>query len=56
MKIRMLESFGNADYTFAAGEEVDVEKGEAKQLVEAGFAVPVGKAPAKRAEKRSKSA
>jgi hypothetical protein len=52
MKIRLLESFGNATHTFAPGEEVDVDKAEAKQLIEAGIAEPVGSTPAKRASTR----
>lgn len=54
MKIRLLEAFGNADASYAPGQEADVDKDEAKQLIEAGLAEPVGSTPAKRASTRKK--
>jgi hypothetical protein len=52
MKVRMLTGFGTADRSYRAGEEVDLDKDEAKSLLEAGFAEPIGKAPAKKASTR----
>ena len=51
----MLTSLGTADKTYSAGEELDVDKDEAKSLLDAGFAEPVGKPPAKRASTRKKA-
>lgn len=52
MKVRMLTGFGTADRNYHQGEEVTLDKDEAKALVEAGFAEPVGSTPAKRANTR----
>lgn len=52
MKVRMLTSFGTADRNYNAGEEVDLDKDEAKALLDAGFAEPIGSTPAKRASTR----
>ena len=52
MKVKMLTSFGTADTNYHVGDEVNLEKDEAKALVEAGFAEPVGSTPAKRAATR----
>jgi hypothetical protein len=54
MKIRFLTGFGNPVRNFNPGEEADVDKAEAKQLIEAGLAEPVGSTPAKRANTRKK--
>jgi hypothetical protein len=54
VKVRILTSFGTAERTYNGGEEADLDKDTAKQLIEAGIAEPVGKAPAKRAETRKK--
>jgi hypothetical protein len=54
MKIRLLTNFGGADRNYAPGEEADFSADDAKALIESGQAVPVGKAPAKRAETRKK--
>lgn len=54
MKVRILieqPARGEAEYR-ASGEEVDLPADEAKALLERGDAEAVGKAPAKRAEKR----
>lgn len=56
MKVRMLTGFGTADRNYHAGQEVDLDKDEAKALVEAGFAEPMGSTPAKRASTRKTSA
>lgn len=52
MKVRMLTSFGTAEQNYHTGDEVNLDKDEAKSLVEAGFAEPVGSTPAKRASTR----
>jgi hypothetical protein len=52
MKVKMLTGFGTADRNYHVGEELDLNKDEAKALVEAGYAEPVGSAPAKRASTR----
>ena len=52
----MLTGFGTADRNYHAGQEVDLDKDEAKALVEAGFAEPMGSTPAKRASTRKTSA
>lgn len=52
MKVKMLTGFGTADRNYHAGETLDLETDEAKSLVEAGFAEPIGSAPAKRANTR----
>jgi hypothetical protein len=52
MKVRMTTGFGTADRNYHAGEEIDLDTDEAKALVEAGFAEPVGSTPAKRASTR----
>lgn len=52
MKIRLLTPLGTADGVFAKGETVDLDQKSAKALLESGQAEPVGKTPAKRAEKR----
>jgi hypothetical protein len=52
VKIKMLTSFGTADRNYHAGEEIDLSNDEAKSLLEAGYAAPVGKTPAKRAATR----
>lgn len=54
MKVKMLTSFGTADKNYHAGETLDLDKDEAKALVEAKFAEPVGSTPAKRANTRKK--
>jgi hypothetical protein len=54
MKVRILASVGTVDRTYSSGEEVELDKDAAKELIEAGHAEPVGKAPAKRAETRKK--
>lgn len=55
MKVKMLTGFGTATRNYHAGEEVELDKDEAKSLLQAGFAEAVGKAPAKRASTRAKS-
>lgn len=52
MKVRLLTSFGTADRNYNAGDEVTLDNAEAKDLLEAGFAEPVGSTPAKRASTR----
>ena len=52
MKIRFLASLGTASYVYTSGEEADLDKNEAKQLIEAGIAEPIGSTPAKRASTR----
>lgn len=52
MKVRMLTGFGTADRNYHVGDKIDLEKDEAKALVEAGYAEPIGAAPAKRANTR----
>lgn len=52
MKVKMLTSFGTAERNYHAGDEVSLDKDEAKALLEAGFAEPVGSTPAKRASTR----
>lgn len=52
MKVKMLTSFGTADRNYHTGEELDLDKDEAKALLDAGFAEPVGSTPAKRASTR----
>jgi hypothetical protein len=52
MKVRMLTGFGTADRNYHTGDEIDLEQDEAKALVEAGYAEPLGSAPAKRASTR----
>jgi hypothetical protein len=54
MKVKMLTSFGTANRNYHTGEEIDLDKDEAKALIEAGFASPVGTTPAKRASTRKK--
>ena len=51
----MLTSFGTAEKTYTAGEELDVNNDEAKALLDAGYATPVGKPPAKKAATRKKA-
>ena len=51
----MLTSFGTAEKTYHQGEEIDIDKDEAKDLLDAGYATPVGKPPAKKAATRKKS-
>ena len=48
----MLTGFGTAERNYHAGEEIDLSKDEAKSLLDAGFAEPVGSTPAKRANTR----
>lgn len=55
MKIRMKTDFGTVDKNYHAGQEVDADKDEALALIEAGYATPVGKPPAKRAATRKKA-
>ena len=43
MKVKMLISIAGADYALAPGDEHDFPANEAKNMVEAGYAVPVGK-------------
>jgi hypothetical protein len=52
VKIRMNTDFGTVDKNYHAGQEVDADKEEAVALIEAGYAEPVGAAPAKRAATR----
>lgn len=52
MKVKMLTSFGTVDRNYRSGDEVNLDKDEAKALLEAGFAEPVGSTPAKRASTR----
>jgi len=52
MKVKMLTSFGTADRNYHTGDEVDLDNEQAKAFLEAGFAEPVGKTPAKRASTR----
>lgn len=54
MKVKMLTSFGTAERTYNAGEEIDLDTDQAKALVEAKLATPVGSTPAKRASTRKK--
>jgi hypothetical protein len=55
MKVKMLTSFGTADANYHVGDELNLDKDEARALVEAGFAEPVGSTPAKRASTRKAS-
>jgi hypothetical protein len=48
----MLTGFGTADRNYHVGDELDLDKDEAKALVEAGYAEPIGTTPAKRASTR----
>ena len=52
MKVKMLTSFGTAERNYHAGDELNLDKDEAKALLDAGFAEPVGSTPAKRASTR----
>lgn len=54
MKIRMLTSLCGPDYQHPSGAVVEFSAAEAKSLIEAGYAEPVGEKPSKRAQTRSK--
>lgn len=51
IKIRLLTSVASSDYVYAAGEEVDAPPERAKDLLQAGYAEPIGETPAKTREK-----
>ena len=52
MKVRITTTVGTVDRSYAEGEEIELDKADAKQLIEAGYAEPVGTTKAKRASTR----
>jgi len=53
IKIQMLTSVAGGDYMYAAGELVDATAARARDLIQAGHAVPI---PGEKAEKATSKA
>ena len=56
MQVKFLVSMAGPFVTRNVGDVADVSKAEAKQLLDAGYAVPVAKPPQERAVPRGKAA
>ncbi len=54
MKVRLLVSRSGLDGAFNRGDEIDVPKGEAARMIEAGQAEPVRSAKPQTATKRAR--
>ena len=43
MKVKLLQSVSYPDVTYSAGDEIDIDDGEAKRFIEKEIAIPAGR-------------